>query len=114
MAEDCIFCKIVAGQLPADFVHRAGDIVAFRDIHPRAPVHVLVIPTEHIGSLTDLRAEHSDLAAKLLRTAAEIARELGVEGRGYRVTVNTGPESGSEVAHLHLHILGGRQMGAMG
>lgn len=114
MSESCIFCRIVTGELPADFVYKDDEIVAFKDIRPRAPVHVLVIPTRHVDSLPELRAGHGELAARLLQTAATIARDLGVEGRGYRVTINTGPESGSEVAHLHLHILGGRQLGAMG
>jgi len=110
----CIFCRIVTGELPADFVYKDEEVVAFRDIHPRAPVHVLVIPTAHIDSLAQVRAEHQMLAGRLLQVVAEIARDLGVEERGYRTVINTGPESGSEVAHLHLHVLAGRQMRAMG
>lgn len=114
MSESCIFCRIVTGEIPADFVYKDDEVVAFKDIHPRAPVHVLVIPTSHIDSLAEVRAENGQLAGRLLQVAAQIARNLGVEGRGYRTTINTGPESGSEVAHLHLHVLAGRQMRGMG
>ena len=114
MSEGCIFCRIVAGELSAEFVYKDDEIVAFRDIHPGAPVHVLVIPTAHIASLAEIVAQHGQVAGRLLQAAAQIARDLGVEGRGYRTTINTGPDSGSEVGHLHLHILAGRQMGAMG
>ncbi len=112
--DSCIFCRIVAGSVPATFVYQDDEIVAFDDIHPRAPTHVLVIPRRHVDSLAMLRAEDQAVAGKLLTSAAVIARDLGVEQRGYRVVINTGPESGSEVSHLHLHILAGRQLGGMG
>ena len=114
MADSCIFCRIVSGELPADVVYQDDQLLAFKDIHPRAPVHVLVVPRQHIDSLATLRVEHGALAGHLLQATAGIARALGVEEPGYRVAINTGPESGSEVAHLHLHILAGRQMGNMG
>ena len=114
MADDCIFCRIVTGEIPADFVYKDDTIVAFKDIRPVAPVHVLVVPTEHIDSLASLRVEHGTLASHLLQTAAEVARNLGVEESGYRVAMNTGPDSGAEVAHLHLHIIAGRRLREMG
>lgn len=114
MADDCIFCRIVTGEIPAEVVYKDDSVVAFKDIHPVAPVHVLVVPAEHIDSLASLRVEHGTLAAHLLQTAAEVARDLGVEESGYRVTMNTGPDSRSEVAHLHLHIIAGRRLSGMG
>ena len=114
MAESCIFCRIIAGEIPGQFVHQDDRVVAFRDINPRAPVHVLVVPREHIQSLATLTPAHQELSGRLIEVAAEVARTEGVAERGFRVTINTGPESGSEVAHLHLHVLAGRQMHAMG
>ncbi len=114
MSEDCIFCRIVVGEIPADFVYKDDEVVAFKDINPKAPTHVLVIPTEHIDSLAPLKAEHANLAGHLPQTTAKIARDLGVERSGYRVVANTGPDSLSEVAHLHLHILAGRRLSGMG
>lgn len=114
MAETCIFCRIISGELPGQFVYQDEQVVAFRDIHPRAPVHVLIVPREHIESLATLSSSQRDTAGRLLEVASQVARQEGVAERGYRVSVNTGAESGSEVAHLHLHVLGGRQMGSMG
>jgi histidine triad (HIT) family protein len=110
MSIDCLFCKIVSGAIPADIVHRDEQVTAFRDIQPRAPTHILVVPNRHIASLDEAeQAEPSTLAA-LLRTAAAVARAAGVADGGYRVVANVGPDAGQSVAHLHLHVLGGRQM----
>ena len=108
MAEDCIFCKIANKEISADEVWRDQDVVAFRDINPMAPVHVLVIPVSHIASLDQLQDQ--SLAGKLILTASELARKLDIDESGYRVVINTGPEAGQSVNHLHLHLLGGRSM----
>lgn len=113
-SDGCVFCRILAGEIPGDFVYQDDHVAAFRDINPRAPVHVLVVPRRHIESVGTLAEEDREVAGRLLQAAAEVARRAGVDGRGFRVVANTGAESGSEVAHLHLHVLGGRQMRGMG
>ena len=114
MADSCVFCRILSGDLPGQFLHQDERVAAFRDIHPVAPVHVLVVPREHIDSLAAATPAHQELLGRLLQVAAEVAGKEDLAQRGYRVVINTGPESGSEVFHLHLHVLGGRQMRAMG
>jgi histidine triad (HIT) family protein len=103
---DCIFCKIVAGQIPAERVYEDERVVVFRDIYPKAPVHLLMVSREHVASLDELTAAHDGLAAHVLRTVPEVARRAGLTG-GYRTIINTGRGGGQEVLHLHLHILGG-------
>ena len=103
---DCIFCKIVAGQIPAKRVFEDEELLAFHDIHPWAPVHVLVIPKRHITSLADVGAEHEALLGRMLGLAPRLMKELGVEN-GFRTVVNTGRDGGQEVQHLHMHVLGG-------
>jgi histidine triad (HIT) family protein len=111
MAEsDCLFCGIVAGEVPADVVSRTGTAVALRDINPQAPVHVLVIPRAHHASIADLAAADPELAASLLQTCGDVARQEGVAD-GYRLVFNTGPEAGQSVFHVHGHVLGGRRFG---
>lgn len=110
MAQDCIFCRIVAGELPATLVREEDDVVAFRDIDPRAPTHVLVIPRRHIASVNDLGAEDAELVGRLFLVAKEIAREEGINETGYRLVMNTGPHAGQSVDHIHLHLLGGRDL----
>lgn len=108
---DCLFCKIVAGDIPAKIVKRADDVLAFRDIDPKAPTHVLVIPTRHVPAVRNATgAEGERLLARTLLFAAEVASELGLDSRGYRIVTNTGPDAGQSVDHLHLHVLGGRRM----
>lgn len=114
MAESCIFCRILKGEIPGQFVYQDDHVAAFRDINPTAPTHVLVVPKEHLDSLAEAKPEQQELMGRLLLAAGEVARHAGLAGRGYRVVVNTGPESGSEVSHLHLHVLGGRRLGALG
>ncbi len=109
-SRDCLFCGIVEGRIPGDIVHRDERVVAFRDIDPKAPLHVLVVPVEHVRSLADARAEQAPLLGELLVRAAEIAREEGLSDGGYRVVVNTGDEGGQTVHHLHVHLLAGRPM----
>lgn len=107
---DCIFCKIVAGTIPSNRVHEDELVIAFRDIKPQAPVHVIVVPRAHLKSLHDLNDEK--LAGRLLHVAAEIARKEKLE-QGWRLIANSGEHAGQEVAHLHLHVLGGRALGRM-
>lgn len=107
---DCIFCKIVAGEIPCERVGEGPGWIAFRDIQPQAPTHILVVPLEHTPSLWELADDA--LAGMLLGAAAHLAREAGLE-RGWRLIVNTREDGGQEVPHLHLHVLGGRPLGRM-
>ena len=108
---DCIFCRIVRGEIPATIVKRSDDAVAFRDLDPRAPTHVLVIPTRHVAAVRDAAgADGEQLLGRTLAFAAQVARELGLDGGGYRIVTNTGPDAGQSVEHLHLHVLGGRRL----
>jgi histidine triad (HIT) family protein len=111
---ECIFCRIARGEIPADIVYEDEQSLAFRDIQPAAPTHVLVIPREHIASLHALTAEQRDVAAALFMTAQRVADLEGVAEQGYRVVTNIGEWGGQSVAHLHLHVLGGRQLRALG
>lgn len=113
MADGCIFCRIIAGEIPGTFVHQDDEVVAFKDINPVAPVHVLVVPRTHITSLATLDAGQAGLAGRLLHTCAEVARSQGVEDGGYRVVANIGDDAGNMVPHLHLHVIGGRQLHGM-
>lgn len=108
---DCLFCKLVRGEVSADVVYRDEALTAFRDIDPRAPTHVLVIPNEHVVGTNDLGAEHDQTVGRLIRTAAEIAGREGLGESGYRLVVNCGSDAGQLVKHLHFHLLGGRRMG---
>jgi len=108
VAADCLFCKIVAGEIPATLVRRTDRLVAFRDVSPQAPVHVLVIPTEHLGSLADV--QDGRLLGEMLLLARDIAREEKIADDGYRVVFNTNRNGGQTVFHLHLHLLGGRRL----
>jgi histidine triad (HIT) family protein len=105
---DCIFCKIAGGEVPAAMVHQDGDFVAFRDINPQAPTHVLVIPRRHIPTLND--ADDSDLVGRLLLFARVVAEREGLAERGYRLVINTNAHAGQTVFHMHVHVLGGRPM----
>ena len=106
----CLFCKIARHEARADVLFEDDDIVAFRDIVPKAPIHVLVVPKRHIGSLDDADAADSVLLGKLVQGARRVARENGL-GAGWRLVVNTGPDAGQSVPHVHLHVLGGRALG---
>jgi histidine triad (HIT) family protein len=102
----CIFCKIVAGQIPAKKVHEDDQLIAFHDIHPWAPVHVLIVPKDHIVSMAEVGDEHQALMGRMMVLAPKLMRELGV-GNGFRQVINTGADGGQEVMHLHLHVFGG-------
>jgi histidine triad (HIT) family protein len=110
MAE-CVFCKIVAGELPADTVYEDDVVVAFRDINARAPTHILIIPRRHVASLNNVALEDEALVGHIVRVAAQLAAKEGVAGDGYRVVANCGPNAGQSVDHVHFHLLGGRAMG---
>ena len=105
----CLFCKIAAGDIPAEVVARGGGTLAFRDVDPKAPTHVLVIPTDHVASLAEVGPGHTGLLAELVALANQVARDAGLED-GYRVVTNIGPAAGQSVPHLHLHVLGGRAL----
>src|SRR4051812_15731505 len=108
MADDCLFCRIVRKEIPAALVFENGHCVAFRDINPQAPVHVLVIPREHVASVND--TSNAELIGRLALAAAEIAEAEGIAESGYRMVMNTNRDAGQTVFHLHLHLLGGRHM----
>jgi len=112
MAEECIFCRIVAGEVPGDIVYQDQDFLAFRDILPKAPTHVLIIPKTHITSATELADGQQELAGRLIIIAKNLAEREGIAKKGYRLVINCGPEGGQVVPHLHLHLIGGRQMDA--
>ncbi len=107
---DCLFCKIAAKEIPAKIVREDADTVAFEDIHPQAPHHLLVVPRKHIATLNDLAPEDEAVVGKMFRAAASLARDRGIADPGWRAVVNTNPEGGQVVFHLHLHVLGGRRM----
>lgn len=109
LAMSCLFCKIIEGQIPSSPVHQDDLSYAFADIDPKAPVHILIVPREHIGSLDDADDGKRALLGHLMRTATDIARKKGL-AEGYRIVVNTGKNGGQTVDHLHLHLLGGRQL----
>jgi len=110
MSTNCVFCKIIAGEIPSDKVYEDELVLAFRDIAPQAPVHILVIPKAHIASVAEVTAESADLVAACFGAISQIAREQGLEG--FRVITNSGAGGGQTVFHLHFHLLGGEQLGA--
>jgi len=107
----CLFCEIVAGRIPAKKVHEDDTLLAFHDINPQAPTHVLLIPKRHVTSPADLSPSDDATVGLLVRKAAELARELGIQESGFRLVFNCGPDAGYSVFHVHLHLLGGRELG---
>lgn len=107
---DCIFCRIVAHQLPADIVYQDESLTAFRDIRPQAPVHILIVPNQHLDSISDIGPEHFELLGRMFTVANQLAAQEGIAETGYRLVTNRGEQSGQSVYHLHLHLLGGRWM----
>lgn len=105
---DCVFCKIAAGTIPADVVYSDEELLAFRDIHPMAPVHVILVPRKHIDSVNGLSTTDQSLAGRMLLAAGKVAGKEGIAESGYRLAINNGPDGTQVVPHLHLHILGGR------
>jgi histidine triad (HIT) family protein len=110
MSKGCIFCRIVAGELPGDIVYQDEDFLAFRDILPKASTHVLIIPKTHITSVAELTDGQEMLAGRLISIAKNLAEKEGIASRGYRLIINCGPEGGQIVPHLHLHLIGGRKL----
>lgn len=108
--DNCIFCQIVEGKIPSEKVYEDDDILAFRDLYPAAPVHVLVIPKKHISSLLEFQEEDQALAGKILLGIQKVARQLGLDENGFRVVNNTGSDGGQTVFHIHFHLLGGRAL----
>ena len=112
---DCVFCKIAAGTIPGEILYRDEEIIAFRDIQPQAPSHVLIIPREHIVSLDQVSETKSALIGRMANLANQLAKSEGIAEKGYRVVINCGSEGGQVIPHLHMHLLGGRQLsGRMG
>lgn len=110
MSDECLFCRIVRREIPADIVFEDDRVLAFRDIQPRAPIHLLVIPKRHVASTDELRADHAEDVAAVVLAAAQVARDQGVDDTGYRLVMNCGKDGGQAVFHLHLHLLGGRPL----
>jgi len=107
---DCIFCQIASGKIPGDIVYQDKEILAFRDINPKAPVHILIIPKKHIASLDQLSQSDTALVGRMVAVASRLAKGEGVAEKGYRLAINCGKEGGQLVPHLHMHLLGGRQL----
>ncbi len=108
--ENCLFCKIIHGEIPANKVFEDEKIIALDDINPQAPIHILIIPKEHFASLNEIPEEKKDVLSHILLKARQLAREKGVAKSGYRIVLNTARDSGQEVFHIHFHLLGGRKM----
>ncbi len=109
--ENCVFCKIIKGEIPSEKVYEDDEIFAFKDINPVAPIHILVIPKKHIETLLEVTEEDSKLIAKIYMAINKIAKDLGIEKDGFRVVANCGRDSGQEVMHIHFHLLAGQKMG---
>ena len=107
---DCIFCRIVAGEIPADIVFQDKELLAFRDINPQAPTHILIIPKTHIPSLSDISSKHGALMGRIIILAKELAIKEGISEKGYRLAASTGPDGGQLVPHVHFHLIGGRKL----
>ena len=107
---NCLFCKIAAREVPAEILRESDRVVAFRDVNPQAPTHILLIPKEHIASIADIEDRHGDMLADIAQTAAHLARTEGIEDSGWRLVTNVGAGAGQSVFHLHFHLLGGRPM----
>jgi len=106
----CVFCKVAAREIPSEILRESDRVVAFRDLDPKAPTHILLIPKDHIGSLEDLTDEHGAMLADIVQAAAHLARTEGIDQTGWRLVSNVGPDAGQSVFHLHFHLLGGRKM----
>ena len=107
----CLFCKIAAREIPADVVRESDRLLAFRDVNPQAPTHILIIPKEHIRSIAEIEEGHGDLLADVAQAATQLARAEAIDESGWRLVTNVGPDAGQSVFHLHFHLLGGRMMG---
>jgi len=107
---NCLFCKIIAGEIPSDMVYKDKEVVAFKDIHPAAPVHLMVVPVRHIVSLAAMPEKDTPIVGKMTAAANKAAKDLGLAEKGYRLIINSGPDAGQVIQHLHMHLLGGREL----
>ncbi|MCX7912249.1 MAG: histidine triad nucleotide-binding protein [Dehalococcoidales bacterium] len=107
---DCVFCRIIRGEIPSNIIYRDAEVVAFPDINPVTPVHILIVPVKHIPSLAELSDADSPLVGRMVRVANELARRQGIAPKGYRLTINSGADAGQIVYHLHMHLMGGRHL----
>ncbi|MDZ7685036.1 MAG: histidine triad nucleotide-binding protein [Gammaproteobacteria bacterium] len=114
MSEDCLFCKIIGGDIPGDIVYQDDNVIAFRDINPQAPVHILIVPRKHIATLNELAEDDQALCGYLTLTARRLAAEQNIEEDGYRLIMNCNEQGGQTVFHIHMHLLGGRQLTHLG
>ena len=114
MQDDCLFCKIIAGEIPSTAVLDRDTVYAFRDIAPAAPVHILIVPKQHIGDVRDLVAGDGGILVEMFQAANDLARQEGVADSGYRLLFNVGPDAGQTVFHLHMHVVGGKPLGGVG
>ncbi len=105
--EDCLFCKIIAGEIPAEVVYRDEDVLAFKDVKPAAPVHILIVPKKHLASVTEISSEDTLLMGKLIAVAKKLAEDFGISESGYKLLIRVGKGGGQEVMHIHLHLMGG-------
>jgi len=108
--DDCIFCKIIAGDIPSDILYRDDEVIVFRDVNPVAPTHVLIVPVEHLVTTRDISENNTSLANKMIQIANKLANEAGIAEKGYRLVINCGDQGGQVVRHLHMHLIGGRQL----
>ena len=108
MSMDCVFCKIAAGEIPSDILYRDEEVIAFPDINPLTPTHLLIVPRKHIPSLAHMADDETPIVGKMTRVANQLAKEQGIGESGYRLTINSGADSGQIVPHLHMHLMGGR------
>lgn len=108
--DDCIFCKIISGEIPSQKLHQDEQVTAFRDLHPVAPTHVLIVPNQHIASVNEVATADEAMLGHLYTVAKQLAEQEGIQERGYRLIINTGPYAGQEVYHLHMHLIGGQRL----
>ena len=108
--KDCIFCRIIAGEIPANIIYQNDVFIAFHDINPQAPIHVLLIPKEHIPTINDISSNHKQKIGHILSCSGKIAKKLGIHDNGYRIVANCNADGGQEIFHLHFHLLGGRKL----
>lgn len=112
--QNCLFCKIIAGEIKSDKIYEDNDLVAFKDINPKGPVHILFVPKKHYATLNDIPENELSIVSKIFRACQKTAKEMGIAGTGYRMLVNTNKDSGQEVFHVHWHLIGGKKLGPMG
>ena len=105
----CVFCKIVSGEIKADFLYQDADVVCFKDLRPTTPVHFLVVPKKHLANPSEVKDEDNEIIGRMFQVTGRVAKDLGIDQSGYRMVINIGPDAGQEILHIHLHILGGRK-----